>query len=296
VPRKKVVSWSQLSMYDACPRQYKLTYIDKLAKRPSSIHLIFGIAMHNVIQSYLKTLYASTVKDANALPLMEMLEADMKKQFTRAYEKQGTFPATKEQMLEFFYDGEKILNYLASHQNEYFPKKNHKLLGIEMSLSDPINDGLSFIGYLDVVILNEATNTIKIIDLKTSTNGWNKYQKADKGKTNQLLLYKHFYSKLYNVELKDVEVEYLIVKRKLYENVDYYQKRFQKIKPASGNVSLNKVMRTFDSFLDSVFDDTGAYKTERDYVAVAGKNKKNCRWCEFSEQVDHCNPKDRLKE
>jgi hypothetical protein len=296
VPRKKVVSWSQLSMYDACPRQWKLSYIDKLAKRESSIHLIFGIAMHNVIQSYLKTLYASTVREANELPLMEMLETDMKKRFTSAYEKQGTFPATKEEMLEFFYDGEKILNYLVSHQNEYFPKKNHRLLGIEKSLSDPINDGLNFIGYLDVVILNEATNTIKIMDLKTSTNGWNKWQKADKGKTNQLLLYKHFYSKLYEVELKDIEVEFLIVKRKLYENVDYYQKRFQKVKPASGKPSIGKVLRTFEAFLDAAFDESGAYKTERNYIAVAGKNKKNCRWCEFADQPEHCDPIDRLKE
>jgi hypothetical protein len=292
----KRVSWSQFSKFQACPRDYKLSYIDKLAKRESNIFLVFGKAAHTVIQKYLITLYNKSVKEANELNLTEMLQDEMKREFLEAEEAQGFPPASKDQMIEFFYDGVKILQYLTAHQSEYFKKKDHSLLGIELDLNTTFENNVGFIGYLDIVLLNEKTQKIKIVDLKTSTNGWNKYQKADKNKTNQLLMYKHFYSKLYNIALKDIEVEFLIVKRKLYDNVDYYQKRFQKVVPASGNVSINKVLRDFEVFLDSVFNEDGQYNTEREYLPIAGKNNKNCKWCEFSDMHEHCDPKERIKE
>ena len=84
------------------------------------------------------------------------------------------------------------------------------------------------VGYLDIVILDEIHNTLKIYDIKTSTRGWNKWMKADKNKTQQLLLYKQFQSKQYGVPIENIEVEYFIVKRKLWENLDFPQKRVQK--------------------------------------------------------------------
>ena len=46
------------------------------------------------------------------------------------------------------------------------------------------------VGYLDIVIHDTLSNTIKIMDIKTSTRGWNKWMKKDENKTQQLLLYK----------------------------------------------------------------------------------------------------------
>jgi hypothetical protein len=64
---------------------------------------------------------------------------------------------------------------------------------------------------------------MKIIDIKSSTMGWNKYMKADKNKTNQLLLYKHFMAKQLEISEDKIDVEYLILKRRLYENMIYPQ-------------------------------------------------------------------------
>ena len=44
--------------------------------------------------------------------------------------------------------------------------------------------------------------------------GWNKYQKMDKNKTDQLLLYKQFYGAENDISLDKIDVEYFIVKRK----------------------------------------------------------------------------------
>ena len=65
----------------------------------------------------------------------------------------------------------------------------------EIGLNHKVTDNIDFRGYMDVVIHNKTTGRVKIIDIKTSTMGWNKYMKADKNKTNQLLLYKYFFLK-----------------------------------------------------------------------------------------------------
>ena len=139
------------------------------------------------------------------------------------------------------------------------------------------------IGYLDIVILDEISNTLKIYDIKTSTQGWNKWMKKDENKTQQLLLYKQFYSKQYNHPVENIEVEYFIVKRKLWENAMFPQKRVQKFSPASGTVSMNKVARRLDLFLDEAFTDIGGHKNDM----IATPSKKACRFCEFN-QTEYC--------
>ena len=55
---------------------------------------------------------------------------------------------------------------------------------------------------------------------------------SDKSKTDQLLLYKNFFSLEKDIPLDKIDVEYFIVKRKLYEKVDFPQKRVQTFTPA----------------------------------------------------------------
>ena len=139
------------------------------------------------------------------------------------------------------------------------------------------------VGYLDIVILDEVTDTLKIYDIKTSTRGWNKWMKKDTNKTQQLLLYKQFYSKQYNHPIENIEVEYFIVKRKLWEEAMFPQKRVQKFSPASGTVSMNKVNTKLLKFISEAFTEEGEKKNDM----VATPSKKACRWCEFN-QTEHC--------
>ena len=111
--------------------------------------------------------------------------------------------------------------------------------------------------------------------------GWNKWMKADKNKTDQLLLYKQFYSKQFNHPLDRIEVEYFIVKRKLYENLDFPQKRVQKFVPANGKPSINKAWGGFMNFIESVFDKDGKHILDGNYFTNKGKP---CDWCEFKQR------------
>ena len=135
---------------------------------------------------------------------------------------------------------------------------------------------MRFVGFMDVVIHNKKTGRIRIIDIKTSTMGWNKWQKADKNKTNQLLLYKKFFSKQRDIPEDKIDIEYLILKRKLYENIQYPQKRLQVFSPASGKPSINKVMSRLDEFMAECYDENGKI-IAHDYEKC--EKHKKCRLC-----------------
>ena len=272
-------------MYGDCPLRWKLNYIDRLSIFESNIHLLFGTAMHEVIQKYLEVMYNDSVKNANKLNLEQRLHDKMIEQFKLAREKEGKDPCTVEQIREFFQDGCDILDFFKKRRGEYFSKRGYKLIGCEVPIDVDLKKNIKMVGYLDIVILDEITNTLKIYDIKTSTMGWNKWAKKDENKTQQLLLYKQFYSKQYNHPIENIEVEYFIVKRKLYENLDFPQKRVQKFSPASGTVSMNKVARRLDTFLELAFDDEGNKTSEN---IVPTPSKKACRFCDFN-QTEYCN-------
>ena len=143
---------------------------------------------------------------------------------------------------------------------------------------------MRFVGFIDVIIRDIQTGRLKVIDIKTSTRGWRDYEKKNKNKTSQVLLYKYFYSQKYNVPIDTIDVEYFIVKRKLWENLDFPQKRVQLFSPSSGNVSMNRVIKSFNNFIDSAFDKEGK-KINKEHNATPCK--KSCRWCEFN-QTKYC--------
>ena len=75
------ISYSQLSMFSECPLRWKLNYIDDLSVSEPSIHLLFGTAMHEVIQTYLDIMYNNSVKNAEKLDLNKMLFDNMCEEF-----------------------------------------------------------------------------------------------------------------------------------------------------------------------------------------------------------------------
>ena len=282
----KRISYSQYAMWAKCPWQWKLNYVDKLREFHGNIHTIFGTAMHEVIQTYLTTMYTKTIKEADSIPLDELLQERLKVNFAQVRESSEIEPCTKEELTEFYYDGLKIIDFLKKNRGAYFSKKGYELLGIEVELDFDLPNNLRYTGFLDIVLRDNYDNRIKIIDIKTSTNGWNKWVKKDKLKSDQLLLYKQFYSKQYDLPMDRIDVEFFIVKRKLYENCDWPQKRVQLFTPASGTVSINKVLKTLKEFIQDGFTDNGEHRT--DHTFEKKPSDKNCKWCEFKDKPELC--------
>jgi hypothetical protein len=265
-------------MWTSCPQQFKLNYIDKLGESSANIHTIFGSAMHEVIQHFLGVMYGVTKKQAMELDLEMMLKDKLVEHFTQEKEKltEGT-PCTREELEEFFGDGRQILQFFKKKLDTLYTKSGFELVAIEMPLNAQIKEGVHFIGFIDIVLKDVSSGEIIIVDLKTSTSGWNKYQKADKVKTSQMLLYKKFYSEKYDIPLDKIKVEYQILKRKLIESTEYNIPRISKFIPPHGKPSVNLAWKGFMEFVDSVYDDGGLIRTN-DFPTNKGKA---CNWCEF---------------
>jgi hypothetical protein len=275
------VSFSQYSMWSSCPHQYKLNYIDKLGESSSNIHTIFGTSMHEVIQHYLSVMYGVSKKQADEINKDKLLLEKMREAYKSEADKmsEGT-PCTQIQLEEFYGDGRRILQWLDKHMHKFYSKSGFELVGIEIPLNATIKEGVHFIGFIDIVIRDLASNEIIIIDLKTSTMGWNQYQKADKMKNSQILLYKKYYSELFNIPLQKIKVEYQILRRKLPEDSAFPVPHVSKHIPAHGSPSVKKVYDEFMEFINTVFDDGGGFK-DIEFPKVPGAAKKNCKFCEF---------------
>ena len=271
-------SYSQYSQWSHCPLQYKFNYVDKLGIYASSIHLIFGTSMHEVIQTFLETMYNTSKKAAMAMDLEALLLERLVANFKIEKDKmKGEIPCTKLELEEFYGDGSKILQYFVNKISKFYSKSGFELVGIEIPIEVEIKNGVFFISYLDVVMRDKISDTIIIIDIKTSTKGWSSYEKNDKVKTSQMLIYKKFYSEKFGIPLDKIKVEYHILKRKIPTNSEFPIPRISKFVPPSGKPSINKAWAGFMEFVDTVFDENGNRRT----TGYPAHPSKLCDWCDF---------------
>ena len=294
--KPKTVSFSQYAMWLKCPMQWKLSYIDKLAPYEASIHTVFGTGIHEALQEYLKLLYTQGTTQADAIDTFGIFKKSFEeglKELKIANEEQLklteeeidelglTTPAT---IAEFEADGKIILDHVLAYaqRSKHFPSKRYDIVGIELPLEIPMRNGkILYKGFFDIVLKDKSTGKILILDFKTSTNGWNKYQKADRTKIDQLLLYKRFYNQLFKVPMSEIEIEFFVMKRKLLENAEYPQQRIQRISPPDGKMSIKEVELSFLDFINDGFTAEGEYNKTNKFIKNPGKARKNCKYCIF---------------
>jgi len=255
----------------------------KKRTKGSNINLVFGNAMHEVVQEYVNLMYNESVANADTINLQDMLSERMRHFFSESITKdeneKNVLPATKEEMLLYYEQGSLILDFFKKHRVDYFNKKGWELVGIEHELNMETKNNKVFFGKIDIIMKDVIANKYRVIDLKTSGKGWNSWKKKDKSSTNQVLLYKRFFSELFDVSEKDIDVQFIILKRTLYENMDYPQKRIQLFTPANGKQSVNAAVEELDKFITECFHEDGTFNLDRTYL----KNPtKLCDWCDHS--------------
>jgi len=293
---QKNISYSQMSIFRGCPHRWKLQYKDKIKRFTSSIHTVFGTAIHEVMQHYLDTAYEKSFAAADReIDIEEYFKETFVNEYQSQYKKNNNehFSDASE-MREFFEDGLGILNWFKKKRSGYFSKKNTWLVGCEVPVilaPNKMYNNIIYMGYLDVVTYNEVTDTFKIIDIKTSTKGWNDYSKKDENKQFQLLLYKQFFSEQYNIPLDKIEIEFFIVKRKVLDWDDenlmspYQSYRVQTFTPPSGKIKLNRAKTAMGSFINECFNSNGEIK---ETIFPKTPSKWTCTFCPFKEDKELC--------
>ena len=279
----KHISYSQLSSFATCEKQWYLTYVKKLAPYQPSIHAVFGTAMHETLQSWLEVLYHDKVKSANEMNLDALLYENMIKAYKGQKAQNGHEHFTNQEEMNMFYlDGKHILNFLKKKRGGYFSTKHTYLAGVETLLYQELRPGVMFKGLIDLVFYNEYLDEWTIMDIKTSTSGWNKFAKNDDKRKSQILLYKEFFSRQFNIPIEKINVEYFIVKRKVPVEAEFasMQKRVQEFRPTDGPRKMKQAVNLMENFVHKAVDMEGNY-IDKEYPTNPSRDA--CRFCAIKE-------------
>ncbi len=109
--------------------------------------------------------------------------------------------------------------------------------------------------------------------------------KKDELKQFQLILYKKYFAQQFNIPIDDIDVEFFIVKRKIWEQSDFPISRIQEFKPASGKVKLNKAYNAINEFIGEAFKADGTHNTTNHQP---NPSAHNCRFCPFKDNKELC--------
>ena len=94
-----------------------------------------------------------------------------------------------------------------------------------MPLMEPIEgeDNYKFKGFIDAIVCT-PDGKVHIFDWKTCSWGWDAKKKNDKIITYQLTLYKKFFCQKMNIDPKDVETHFALLKRTAKNNhVEFFR-------------------------------------------------------------------------
>jgi hypothetical protein len=286
--KDRIVSYSQFSTWKQCPHKWKLQNVNKL-KNPPSIELVFGKSMHTAIQNYLTTMYTKSAAAADREGILGIFENEFRKEYKDSFEKNNnTHFSSADEMAEYFEDGQAILEFFTKKRALYFSTRKDHLVGIEFPLSYIPHEqypNVKLKGFIDVIMYNENTDKLYIYDIKTSKRGWKDTEKKDEGKTAQILLYKEYFSKMFDWDIDKIDVEFFIVKRKIWEDSEYSIPRIQRFLPPSGPRKRSSAVESFRTFIEDCFTKDGKPQ-DKEFLKQIGNH---CRWCQFNNNTSLCN-------
>ena len=204
------ISYSELKDWAFCAFYHKLTRIEKIDGFKGNAYTAFGTAMHSVCEKkllqeavdedfFIQELEECLEKLDDDVKIDEQLVADMREQ------------------------GKQIMPEIQDALDDYF--EEYEVLAVEMPLMETMVDqeDYKFKGYIDAVVAT-PDGKVHIFDWKTCSWGWDAKRRSDAMTTYQLTLYKHFFAQKMNVNSKDIETHFALLKRTAKKNrVEFFR-------------------------------------------------------------------------
>jgi hypothetical protein len=237
------------------------------------------------MQHYLKVMYEQSGAAADREDIIGMFNERFRAVYKEQFEASKQHFSNPDEMREFYDDGVNILEWFKKHRSQFFTTRNVVLLGIEMPLMVGLTKNLFLKGYIDFVLYDKDLDKVYIYDIKTSRSGWNDKAKKDEIKLAQILLYKEYFAKQYNIDVDKIEVEFFILKRKIWDSDEFVIPYITEFKPASGKIKRKQAAEKFNMFLTECFDNEG--KTiDKVYSKIVSKD--SCTYCPFNNNKELC--------
>ncbi len=266
--------------------QWYLSYIENKNPYQPTIHTVFGTAFHETLQKYIDVMYNESGAAADRMDLETLFTERFREVYSTEYEKTKEHFSNAQEMRDFFDDGVAILKWIKARRNKLFTIRKVKLLGIEMPLLVGLTKNVYLKGYIDFILYDEDLQKVYIYDIKTSTRGWGEREKKDDNKLAQILLYKEYFGRQFGFDVDRIEVEYFIVKRKIWEESEFPIPRVQSFKPASGKTKRRQAVEKFEAFVKDCFDESGKPQI-KSYIKNIGES--SCKWCPYADKPELCN-------
>jgi hypothetical protein len=237
------------------------------------------------MQHYLKVMYEQSGAAADREDIIGMFNERFRAVYKEQFESSKQHFSNPDEMREFYDDGVNILEWFKKHRSQFFTTRNVVLLGIEMPLMVGLSKNLFLKGYIDFVLYDKDLDKVYIYDIKTSRSGWNDKAKRDDIKLAQILLYKEYFAKQYNIDVDKIEVEFFILKRKIWENDSFTIPYISSFKPPSGKIKRKQAAEKFSAFLTECFDSEGKM-INKEYNKIVSKD--SCTYCPFNNNKELC--------
>ncbi len=252
------ISYSELKDWNFCSFYHKLTRVDKIDGFKGNEYTAFGSAMHSVCEKKL---------------LKEEVDSDffVKELKNNIAELPEDIDINKKLVLDMVGQGKRIIPEIQAGLAEYF--EEYEVLAVEMPLMEDIEneEDYKFKGYIDAVV-STPDGKVHIFDWKTCSWGWDSKKRSDKMVTYQLTLYKHYFCQKMNIDPKNVETHFALLKRTAKNNnVEFFR-------VTSGNIKTKNALKLLNTALYNI-------KNKR-YI----KNRLSCTGgygCKFY-KTEHC--------
>jgi hypothetical protein len=250
------ISYSELKDWVHCAFYHKLTRVDGIDGFTGNEYTAFGSAIHSVCE---KKLLQEEIAE-------NFFVEELKKNIA-ALDDEIDNKIVHEMMKQ----GNAIIPEIEDALNDYF--EEYEVLAVEMPLMEMIEgeEDYRFKGFIDAVVAT-PDGKVHIFDWKTCSWGWDSKKKNDKMVTYQLTLYKHFFCQKMEVDPKDVETHFALLKRTAKKN------RVEFFRVTSGSIKTNNALKTLNMALYNI-------KNKR-YI----KNRLSCTagyGCKFY-KTEHC--------
>lgn len=252
------ISFSELKDWVHCPYYHKLTRVDKIDGFTGNEYTAFGSAIHSVCEKKL---------------LQEDFDEDyfvneLKKNISELDE---DHEINKKLVLDMVGQGNNIIPEIEDALNNYFD--NYEVLAVELPLMEDIDgqDDYKFKGFIDAIVKTDD-GKVHIFDWKTCSWGWDAKKRSEPMVTYQLTLYKHYFCQKMDVDPKDVETHFALLKRTASKN------RVEFFRVTSGPRKTQNALKLVDKALYNI-------KNKR-YI----KNRLSCTGgygCKFY-KTEHC--------